>query len=176
LAGGMKKREPNMSDRVEYIQNASDMQYQDRVDIKVIFNNQVQRCLISIGTEYFPETVEALACLLPMTSYEKVMNRREEWVMNVEEFEYKYGGPVRLGSPEKPLMMKRPNSEIRYPIPYKKDEDGNQVIDWDDPHIMSPKLVTKEKEDQMLQLRFILDAAEYAGLLWPKQGHRRKSI
>jgi len=155
-----------MSDRVEYMQNTSDTQYRDRVDIKIIFNNQVQRCLQAIDTEYFPETVEALARLLPTTSYNKVMARKEEWNTEIEDFEYTYDGPIWLGTPDKPLMRLKPDGFNEYPVPYTKDEEGNKVIDWDNPNILSPRLVTKTKEDHMLFMRFILEEAENVNITW----------
>lgn len=155
-----------MSDRLEYMQNTPDRQYRDRVDIKIIFNNQVQRCLQAIGTEYFPETVEALARILPTASYEKVMNRKNEWVTEVEDFEYTYDGPIWFGTPDKPMMKLKPNGLDEYPTPYIQEEEGNKVIDWSNPNIISPRLVIKEKEDHMLFMRFILEEAENVNITW----------
>ena len=141
-------------------------QYRDKLDPQYIFNNQVLRCLLSIDTEYFPNNVEALSHLLPTASYANMTARRKEWTPIIEEFEYTYSGPIRLGTPTKPIMQKIGFSSKRYPIPYVEDEDGNREIDWSDPHIVSPKLVSREYPDYKLFFKLIWQEAEEIGLTW----------
>ena len=147
-----------------------DIQYKDKLDPKYIFNNQIVRCLQLIDTPMFQNNVEALAKLLPNASYLKVTSRRKDWIKEIWEFEYLYAGPIKLGTPEKPIMAKIPGSnKQRYPIPYIEDEDGNTIIDWDDPHIDSPKLVQKESPDYLLFLQLIMGEAETVGLTWKSE-------
>ena len=141
-------------------------QYKDKVDIQFMFNNQVQRCLLNLGTGLFPENVEALLRIIPGGSYDKIIYNRKDWNPLIEDFEYTYVGPIKVGSKTKPLMQKIGKSHNRYPIPYTEDDEGNTIIDWEDPRIISPKLVTKEVPDYMRLFKIILQEAEDTGLSW----------
>jgi len=144
-----------------------DLQYKDKLDPKYIFNAQIMRCLQLIDTVMFPNNVEALAKLLPLASYAKLVARRKEWVTEEWKFEYMYAGPIKLGSIERPIMARLPNSNTkRYPIPYIKDEDENTIIDWDDPNILSPRLVQKDEPNHLIFFQLIMEEAQYAGLTW----------
>jgi len=144
-----------------------DLQYKDKLDPKYIFNAQIMRCLQLIDTPMFQNNVEALARLLPIASYTKITNRRKEWTPEEWKFEYDYAGPIKLGTLEKPIMAKIPGSnKQRYPIPYIDDEDGNTIIDWDDPHILSPRLVQKDEPNYLIFFQLIMEEAQYAGLTW----------
>jgi len=144
-----------------------DLQYKDKLDPKYIFNAQIMRCLTLIDTVMFPNNVEALAKLLPVASYAKIIARRKEWVTEEWKFEYMYAGPIKLGSVERPIMVRLPNSTTkRFPIPYTEDEDGNQIIDWDDPNILSPRLVQKDDPNYLIFFQLIMEEAQYAGLTW----------
>ena len=96
---------------------------------------------MSYDEELFKGAVQALEALIPEELQDKQYETEyDAATIQEENFEYEYGGPLPLGRPESPLMDKVLGSELRYPIPYKKDEDGNIVIDWSNPHIRSPKL------------------------------------
>ena len=146
-------------------------QYKDKVDIQFLFNNQVQRCLLNLGSGYFPENVEALLRIIPGGSYDKILHRRKEWNPLVEEFEYNYTGPLKVGSIKKPFMERIGKTRKRYPTPYitiKDEEAGTEetIIDWTNPHIISPRLVEKEAPDYMTLFKIILQEAEDTGLSW----------
>ena len=144
-----------------------DTNYKDKVDMNYNFNVHINRCMdMSRNPMFFPDAVELLALALPLSPKLAVIKRRQDWNPIVEDFEYTYAGPIKIGSKTKPLMQKIGKSHNRYPIPYIEDEDGKKVIDWEDPNILSPKLVTKEIPDYMEYLRIILQEAEDAGLSW----------
>ena len=151
-------------------------QYKDKVDIQFMFNNQVQRCLLNLGSGYFPENVEALLRIIPGASFDKIQYRRKEWNPVVEEFQYEFAGPIRLGSPTEPVMEEINEwSGKEYPIPYitiKDEETGaeEKIIDWTDPHIISPRLIEKEAPDYMMLFKIILQEAEDTGLSWKTEG------
>ena len=154
----------------QFYEEAPELRYRDKLDVKFIFNSHVQRCLASIGSPFFEDAVEALAMLLPNNTYLDLIEKRSQWSPEITKFEYEYAGPIRLGSASKPLMEKLPGkNKERYPVPYVLDDDGNQLIKWDDPHIRSPKLVTVESPDHMMFFRLILEAAESAGLSWDQE-------
>ena len=146
--------------------------FKDKIDMNFIFNDHVRRVLQSIGTPMFDESVEALSLILPTSAYLAIIGRRNEWNPIVEDFEYEYAGPIKLGRKSDPLMRIDPKSkhyEKHYPIPYIKDDDGKDVIDWSSPHIRSPQLVEKEAPDYMAYLRIIIEEAENAGLSWNQE-------
>jgi len=144
-----------------------DTNYKDKVDMNYNFNVHINRCMdMSRNPMFFPDAVELLALALPLSPKLAVIKRRQDWNPIVEDFEYTYAGPIKIGSKTKPLMQKIGKSHNRYPIPYIEDEEGNKVIDWSDPHIISPKLVTKEVPDYTEYFGIILEEAENAGLTW----------
>ena len=144
-----------------------DLQYKDKLAPKYNVNEQIRRCLQMVDTVMFPNSVEALARILPIESYVKIANRRKEWVTEEWKFEYMYAGPMRIGTVEEPIMASLPGSNTKeYPIPYTEDEDGNQIIDWDDPHILSPRLVQKDEPNYLIFFQLIMEEAQYAGLTW----------
>jgi len=144
-----------------------DLQYKDKLDPKYIFNAQIMRCLTLIDTVMFPNNVEALAKLLPLASYAKLTARRKEWITEEWKFEYMYAGPMRIGTVEEPIMASLPGSNTKeYPIPYTEDEDGNQIIDWEDPHILSPRLVQKDEPNYLIFFQLVMEEAQHAGLTW----------
>ena len=151
--------------------------FKDKIDMNFIFNDHVRRVLQSIGTPMFNESVEALSLILPTSAYLAIIGRRNEWNPIVEDFEYEYAGPIKLGRKSDPLMRIDPKSkhyEKQYPIPYIKDEngndiedkDGNKKIDWTSPRIRSPRLVEVEVPDYMYFIRIILEEAENVNLSW----------
>ena len=161
-----------MSDIIDqYPLPQGNQQYKDKVDIQFMFNNQVQRCLLNLGSGYFPENVEALLRIIPGGSFDKIQYRRKEWNPIVEEFQYTFTGPLRVGSIKKPFMERIGKTRKRYPTPYItiKDEEAETeetVIDWTDPHIISPRLIEKEAPDYTAYFGIILEEAENAGLTW----------
>jgi len=149
----------------------NDSQYRNKLIIEYHFNDQLKRCLQSVGTPFFSSSVDALLLLLPATSQKNIADRRDEWVPTVWDFEYMYAGPIRLGIVTDPLMMEdeRPGSmHKKYPTPYVLDENGEptEEIDWSDPHIRSPKLVENEVKNDMGLLQIILSEAENIGITW----------
>ena len=158
----------------KFYEEAPELRYRDKLDVKFIFNSHVQRCLASIGSPFFEDAVTALSMLLPSSAYAELIEKRSQWNPEITKFEYEYAGPIKLGRATDPLMMENEASGYRhecYPVPYLLDEDGNLTkdIDWDDPHIRSPKLVTVEAPDHMMFFRLILEAAESAGLSWDQE-------
>jgi len=145
------------------------IQYKDKPDHKGNFNEQTRRCLQLAGTDMFPDSVEALARVVPIASYMKLISRRKEWVTEEWKFEYMYSGPIKIGSVERPIMAKLPDSNTqRYPIPFIMGEDGEPTkdIDWDDPNILSPRLIQKDEPNYLTFFHLIMEEAQYAGLTW----------
>ena len=144
-----------------------DIQYRDKLAPKYNVNEQIRRCTQLVDTELFPNSVEVLARLLPIESRLKIAKRRKEWVIEEWKFEYEYAGPIKLGTLEKPIMAKIPGSNSkRYSIPYIEDEEGNTIIDWEDPNIISPRLVQKEEPNHIIFFQLVMEEAQLAGLTW----------
>lgn len=161
-----------MSTTDPYLPPETSIRYKQKTDPQYIYNTHFLKCLQSIGTIDFEENLEGLLRIIPTITYNKILARRDEWNPIVSDFEYRWAGPIPLGSEEKPLMQKiNKYSSDRYPVPYIKDEDGVKVIDWNDPNIISPRIVENEVPDYMGLLRIIAAETENAGLSWNVEMH-----
>ena len=143
-----------------------DLQYKEKMDPQYLLNLQQLRCLQSSGTVFFAENVEMLLRMIPSASKTMIARRHNEWNPIIMDFDYSWAGPIRLGTKTKPLMAKIGHSSKRYPTPYVEDEDGNKVINWNDPNIISPRLVEKEAPDHKELFNLIQEELENVGLSW----------
>ncbi len=168
-----------------------DSKYRERLDIKYIFNKQIDRCLIAAGTEYFAPHVMALARMLPTASYNTLMGNREKFEHEKKYFTYMRNCGVKCGSETKPVMHSVEPEDLSkyptdsYPVPYKPvlDDDGKpelddqgkpkMEIDWDDPHILSPHRETEMVIDHAYLFRLIMDEAETRDLLWSTEEYAK---
>ena len=116
--------EPNYQDPL------FDLQYKEKMDPQYLLNLQQLRCLQSSGTVFFAENVEMLLRMIPSASKIMIARRHNEWNPIIEDFDYSWAGPIRLGTQKKPLMAKKGYTSNRYPVPYVEDEDGEKKIDW----------------------------------------------
>ena len=156
---------------MSYLQENMDIdrQYREKLDIKFLFNSQIQRCLIASGTQFFPATVNALLRMLPIASYELLMDQSDMWNPEINFIIFKKTkSGARLGYRDNPLIWdtrKAPSFEL---FLESKDpprtEDGE--IDWDNPRIYSPTHEVKVETDYEALFRLILSEAENIGILW----------
>jgi len=134
-----------------------DTKYRDRLDIKFLFHQQIQRCLTYAGTDLYAHHVMSLARLLPAASFHALMQEPDRW--ETEKIVWVYKAPVglRLGTPENPLL-------INNRVPVRRTEEGD--IDWSDPNIYSPHPKIRTFTDYEHLFRLIMDEAEARDLLW----------
>jgi hypothetical protein len=160
-----------MSQNPLYDPKVPDLAYKDKLDASNLFFRQVERCLQAAGTEYFGNTVMALAGLLPAASYLNVMSRQEEWTPEKITPKFLFNCGQRVGSLEKPKMRKIPGTYgDEYPVPYVKNVNGEQEIDWGSPTILSPIMVTEIVPDYSVMFRCVIEEAEAIKILWTEGG------
>jgi hypothetical protein len=139
---------------------------------KMMLVNHIQRCLIakSNGDEIaYLAATKGFLNALPTHKRMEINNNRDQWTIEVTEPKFLYNVGQKVGSLEQPKMRKIPGTyNTRYPIPYITDEDGKQVVDWDDPHILSPRMQSSEVENPDALFTMCLDAVEEAGMTYTK--------
>lgn len=132
--------------------------YQDKINIEYIFNRQIERCLLNIGTPFFSDNVEALLRLLPPTSFHTVYDQNDKYIYSKRKFVYNSPYGFKIGSIDNPRLYDNT-------IPVKRLEDNS--IDWSDPNIKSPRMVGEvDYTDYHELFRLILEEAQDIGILW----------
>ena len=61
---------------------------------------------------------------------------------------------IRIIENIQPIVEEAPKIDIfpkNYPIPYIEDKDGNKVIDWSDPKVISPNMGEIEKHESTIE-------------------------
>jgi len=144
-------------------------QVEERFDYADLVRRQIERCLmLSMDDVGFENAVQALEALLPDDlKDETYTSELNDSNYTIEKFEYNYTGPLRVGTKKKPFMEKDPKRSYgnkRVPIPYIKDDDGNDVIDWSNPHIISPRLVEEYHVDWTRRFQAVFNQFYRLGL------------
>ena len=135
-------------------------------DYADLVRRHIERCLAaSYDVILYEREIRALEAIVPEDLADEAYTREvAASSYTTEKYDYEFVGPIRLGSVKEPLMEDINGwSEKEHPIPYItiKDEDTGieeTVIDWSNPHIISPKLIEEEhiNWDKRLQANFNL--------------------
>lgn len=144
-------------------------EFRDRIfkatpDINQVFLRQIDRVNQSAGTPMYPECVQQLGNLLPTEWRQWVEENEDRYYSEKPTLFFRKNCGVRIGTQQNPVLFDEEQ-------PVKRLDDGK--IDWGDPNIMSPILKTDPKTSYIDMFATIMDAAELAGLIWPKKGSRR---
>lgn len=140
---------------------------QDRADPKLLFMQQVTRCLQTVGSDYFGPNVEGLLRMLPTASYLLLVDQSDEWNYDTQVLVYKKSvGGIKRGFEDDPIVWNSTHTLTGRSREYgvQRLEDGS--IDWSDPNIVSPTLEIQTKRDYDQLFRMILTEAQDCGIWW----------
>jgi len=148
--------------------DARRMSKQDRADPKMLFMQQVTRCLQTVGSPLFGPNVEGLFRMLPTASFMLLQDQNDVWNYPVGVYEYENHCGIRVGSKDNPLIWNTSAHQdfetfLESPDP-PKTVDGE--IDWDSPRIVSPKLIEEPYTEYDVLFRMILTEAQNCGIWW----------
>lgn len=153
-----------------------DPTFTDTPNISHAFLRQLDRCNNYAGTEFYSEAVRQLLHLLPVNWRSWVLQNADRYNPATRVLVYRKNCGYRMGRANDPLVENERgdwgySSESGFDV--NRLEDGS--VDWDDPRIISPTLRTETKHDDIELFATVMEAAEYAGLIWGKKGHRRRA-
>jgi len=140
----------------------------DRVPMPRSVYLQIERCNSTISgadEAVFEANVRALLTMIPKHKKEQVLDRDTEYNDTFEEFVYNEYCGVQQGSEAYPFMRE---DEQGSAFKVKRDEITGK-IDWNDPNIISPKLVSKTETDYEKLYHVIINALESANITWKVQ-------
>lgn len=140
------------------------IEFREKLDIGQIFLLQLNRTNIGINSldeAAYEAMVRQLMRQLPQKSRLWVLEQTDEYNLEIERFDYNYFCGVPIGTPENPMMKE---NDLGIPYQVERDEKGN--INWDDPNIISPHLVSETITDYEELNTVIMRAAENDNLTW----------
>lgn len=145
--------------------------YRQQLDIQFLFQKQVDRCLASVDTEFYPNYVMALARMLPSESYHSLMAQSDMFTELKNVFVYKHNGSSNVGYESNPMVWNKDHSEMGLSSEkgFEVDRLENGDIDWSDPNIYSPTLRESEEVDYDRLFFLVLTAAENNGITWKSE-------
>lgn len=147
--------------------------YRDRMNMAMLFMNQVNRCSLAAmnpDPSLFEVATRILHNMLPAPCYQDVLDNSDKYNLTTSQLIFTNYCGVDQGHKNAPLMQNKEEfyggfSDEKHEV--VRDEDG--VIDWDDPNIISPKKVTRTDTDYELLFAEIQHVAEKAGLTWKSE-------
>ena len=149
--------------------DARRMSKQDRADPKMLFMQQVTRCLQTVGSPYFGPNVEGLFRMLPTASFMLLQDQSDIWNYMISVYEFHELQNIRIGSKDDPFIN-IPSKQVWCRMSECKDEDKplteDGEIDWSSPTIHSPKLIEEPYTDYDQLFRMILTEAQNCGIWW----------
>jgi hypothetical protein len=146
--------------------------FRERLSPEVVFFQQLKKCLdlqsSDPESDAFKGAVNGLLCAVPKKVRDRVHGRKKDYEEDVYRFEYREFCGKQQGSEAEPKTRMNWDTGELHPIPYLVDEEGNPTkeIDWDSPHISSPRRVRDTLIDWEEILRITMEEAEDAGLSW----------
>ena len=141
---------------------------QDRADPKLLFMQQVTRCLQTTGDPtLYDANVEGLFRMLPTASYLILSGREDEWSQPIEKLVYKQKSTRKMGTENNPVCW----DEDHFRLTRALDRDGvidseTAEVDWTHPDIVSPYLKVVDTPDYQELFRLILTEAQDCGIWW----------
>ena len=120
--------------------NPDNIQYREKLDIKFIFNVQINRVLSFTDTFRYEAAVFSLLRLLPTESYNAVVDQESEYNSTIEIYVFKSFCGINMGDEHDPLVWNKNRTEMGLSsdpgfsvrrVVGKVDPDDPNIKDWE---------------------------------------------